>query len=307
MGQWQGTGAPLLHLKGPVELPALENLLRGQAPDGSRSLVADASDPNRLAAWRVVMTAPAVLNSAWTVMPRRLRIRVEHGFACGVKDTLKELESGILFKSYKKHSKDNPGGLVAVFRSNIDEDRLAQLQATALLLSSAFHRDGRVETFAPQSVMSQEAGVRDFFPLVISQRVIDELQDMPHHIHSDCGLSVRLLDLQDKLQSDWSRFDPENRKDERGLAPRQTKQAVAHCRRYARVSAQEASWEEPARPDQLDLFQELGRALAADFRRAGRAAPRAIESLKHLFRKQEHSQEQEPNQTARDKDMSHSH
>ena len=157
LGHWQGRGAQLLGLKNPVKLKALENLLNGLTPDGTRRLVADAGDPKRVAGWRITLAAPPLLNNVWAVAPREAHVRIERGFVQGVNRTLRCLEDVVTGVGTLAPRPDSPKAIMTVFRTNAAWDMSAELQATALLLNLGLESVQKAQTTSPVSRCSPPA------------------------------------------------------------------------------------------------------------------------------------------------------
>ena len=134
MGHWQGRAVKLLQLKNPVQSSVFDNLVNGMTPDGCKSLVPRSGDPNRLAGWRVTITAPQDFNWTWGAFPKTVRLRLERAFAQAVQTTLKRLEREMTGDNASPPRWDK-SGLVAVFRHNAASDYSPQLQATALFFN----------------------------------------------------------------------------------------------------------------------------------------------------------------------------
>ena len=163
-GLWLGQAAKLLPLTNPVQQRALENLLSGLSPDGKTRLVPEAANPDRVAAWRMVITLPPVANRAWSVRPRKIRLAIERAFAKAVNRALKQLEKRVSEPSQRAAA----AGLFAVFRTNAAQDFSPQLQATVLFPNLGIQPSGKVTTFSPEKLMGLESGLRTFLERDIS-------------------------------------------------------------------------------------------------------------------------------------------
>jgi hypothetical protein len=158
-GLWHGRAAQLLSTENPVRREAFENLLKGYTPDGSKGLVPEPGNPNRLAGWRVVLTLPPAMNRVWSVRSRGTRLHIERVFARAVRWALGHLERQL----------DDPlnGGerasLFAVFRTNAAQDLAPQLQATAVLFNLGIQRNGNAATFSLERIMALENQVKVMF------------------------------------------------------------------------------------------------------------------------------------------------
>jgi hypothetical protein len=163
-GLWHGRASELLPLTNPVQRPALENLLKGMSPGGNTRLVAEAENPDRLAAWRVVITLPPVINRAWSLRPRHVRLALERDFVKAVNRTLKLLER----RASEPLERAGTACLFAAFRTKAAQDFSPQIQATVLFLNLGIQPNGRGMTFSPERIMGLENGLKTFFERQIS-------------------------------------------------------------------------------------------------------------------------------------------
>lgn len=178
LGHWLGRGVRSLGLKNPVGLKNIENIASGFSADGSHALVPDAGDPRRIAAYRVVMDAPARLNSLYGVSPREARIRIERGFAQGVNRTLQCLEDMVTGVPSLVPEPQSPKTAIAVFRNRAASDYSPELQATGLLMNVGIQAANTARAFSPSDVMGFESSLRNYYERALQARMHEQLSPM---------------------------------------------------------------------------------------------------------------------------------
>src|SRR5216684_2077628 len=70
-GHWLGAGAEVMPVSCPVSIRHITNLLNGLTPTGTRSLVSDPCDPERLAGWKLVSTGWPSLSTLFAAAPEK--------------------------------------------------------------------------------------------------------------------------------------------------------------------------------------------------------------------------------------------
>ena len=216
MGHWLGRGVPILGLRNPAELKALEHLLNGLTPDGSRGLVSDARDPKRVAGWQMVLKAPARLNNEWGVATREAQIRIERGFAQGVNRTLRCWEDVVTGTGTLAPRPDSPKTVTAVFRTNAAWDQTPELQATAMLMNVGLQSTDKAMTFSPSQVMSMQSGLRDFFARALYVCLDEQVGRLKSFASRKLGIDQVVKETFDKAAKDAMRRSTWARRDDRG-------------------------------------------------------------------------------------------
>lgn len=213
MGHWLGRGAAPLGLRNPVQLRTLDHLLNGLTPDGSRGLVQDAGDPKRIAGWRVVLSAPPLLNNVWGVAPREAQVRIERGFTQGVNRTLKCLEDVVTGLGTLAPRPETPKAVMAVFRTKAAADLSAELKSTTLLLNVDIQSPNKATTFSASQVMHFESGLRDFYVRALHARLQEQVGSIKSLASKALGVD-RLIDeiftkaeTDARLRATWGRRD----------------------------------------------------------------------------------------------------
>ncbi|MCX6917591.1 MAG: relaxase domain-containing protein [Verrucomicrobia bacterium] len=290
MGYWQGTGSLMLRLTNPLQLDVLGNLLKGRTPDGAQSLVRDPDNPNRVAGWRVMLTADPSVSAAWAVAPPQTRIRVERGFVHAVRDTLNVLEVAV---AGGLEPGIRPGDTMAslaltfaVFRTKTARDLSAQLQATAIIPNLSFDMAGEPRPLAPKDLMHVESSVREAFHhylMCAIQRQLETVRPRSWSVKSTLQLTKAL---------DWVNYREYERlgtwsgADERRPGRAQDRWAFVGWRDQARALARSADKTERATLED-DRYRDIKKMLRWGIRHSKELKARAIESLKHLTKSED--------------------
>ena len=151
-GRWFGSGAATLKLKAAVAETQFRNLLHGRTPDGAETLIQTSADPNRVAAWRLTLTAPKQLSVLWALVPDAERRRIECIHTAAVKRAL-----GSFARCLTGHESGPPDGeraaaLFATFRSGADQHQHPDLHSTVFFINLGLQRDGRWGEFSTNQV-----------------------------------------------------------------------------------------------------------------------------------------------------------
>lgn len=242
MGHWLGRGVPILGLKNPVELKALENLMNGLAPDGSRRLVPDARDPQRVAGWLLSLKAPARLNNEWGVATREAQIRIERGFAQGVNRTLRCWEDVVTGTGTLAPRPDSPKTVTAVFRTKAAWDQTPELQATAMLMNVGLQSANKAITFSPSQVMCMESQLRGFFARALYVCLDKQVGRMKSFASRKLGIDQVLEQIFTKAAKDEMRRSTWARRDDRGAGEDKRSEMAGNWRLDADQLAFKSYW-----------------------------------------------------------------
>lgn len=251
LGHWQGRGSQMLGLKSPVDVKALENLLNGFTPDGTRNLVADAGDPKRIAAWRTTLVAPSFITNVWAVAPKEAHIRIERGFAQAVNRALRCMEDVVTGVGTLAPKPGVSKAVMAVFRTRADWDTSPELHATALFLNLGLKSATQAEVFSPSHVMGLESGIRDFFGRALTARLDEQIGQFKTRASRRLKLEDVVETLSHRLTMDASSRATWGRRDDRASWNRDAVQKELNWPRQALDIALVANW--------TDISQHIGK------------------------------------------------
>ena len=253
LGHWQGRGGSMLGLKNPIDVKALENLLNGFTPDGTKNLVADAGDPKRIAAWRTTLVAPSLLTNVWAVAPKEAHTRIERGFAQAVNRALRCLEDVVTGVGTLAPKASYPKAVMAVFRTRADWDTSPELQATVLFLNLALKSATHAEVYSPSHVMGLESGLRDFFGKALTSRLDEQIGHFKTRASRNLKLGNVVETLSHRLAMDSNSRATWGRRDDRGSWNRDTVQREMKWIRKALDVGLVANW--------TDISQNIGKPI----------------------------------------------
>ncbi len=153
-GQWFGTGAEALGLKGIVEKEYLSKLIRGFDPDGAK-LVRNAGSKSRRAGLDLTFSAPKSVSVFWSQASAKVRRGAEEAHTAAVKAALEYVENSAAFIRYGLDGvhRKKAGLVVATFEHS--SARLADktlkapdphLHTHSLVINVGIAEDGKTTT-----------------------------------------------------------------------------------------------------------------------------------------------------------------
>lgn len=155
-GRWWGSGAAVLGLEGrTVERQALENLLAGCSPDGSRPLVQLQTGRTHQPGWDLTFSAPKSVSVLWGATSDdgvQRAIRHAHESAVGEALRFLELDSAATRRG-EGGSRREPAKLVAAcFEHGTSRAQDPQLHTHVLVMNVAARRDGTFGTIVSRDL-----------------------------------------------------------------------------------------------------------------------------------------------------------
>ena len=162
-GHWLGPPAKLLQLTNPVELPPFRHLLAGRNPDGSKKLLTEPPQDQRVMAWRLDFRSSDGLNALWALSPRRTQLNIEKAHRRAVRGAIATVEVEVTETFPERTPEKEPTALFAVFRGGSLTNQLSDLHTTAFLFNLKFQPDGAVSTFDGEQLQEAADQLLDFY------------------------------------------------------------------------------------------------------------------------------------------------
>jgi conjugative relaxase-like TrwC/TraI family protein len=147
-GRWLGAGASLLGLTGEVDSQVFHRLLQGYSPDGKSSLVQNAGDPARQAAWDLTPSAPKTFSVLWSQADPELRQILEEIHALAVEKAFHylEMEAAHTRRGHGGRDIERTKWVAALFQHGTSRAKDPQLHTHIVLINLAVRDDGTTGT-----------------------------------------------------------------------------------------------------------------------------------------------------------------
>ena len=183
-GYWQGTGAEVLGLSGPVSPETLARLLDGFSPDGTQALVRNAGSEKRCRGWDVCASASKSLSVLWSQADPATRERLEYVHRQAVDETIHYLEDTAA------SVRTGTGGtemhraklIVAVFPHHTSREREPHLHSHAVVINIGLH-DGQAHALFSPELYAQKMTAGSLYRAALSR-----------HLQQDLGLELERRD-----------------------------------------------------------------------------------------------------------------
>jgi len=232
--QWVGPGAEFLLLKGPVDRQAFVHLLEALTPDGTVRLLSDALSPERVAGWRITVSAAKSVADLWKSAPPQYRkaIQESHLFATAcVFQHLQERLGG------KASSRAETNWLAGVRFDHFDHSKEAKgrLATDLVVLNLGLRVSGANREFSSGKILHSKSELKSIYQerlrsalesilgLEFEQGREMRIQGVPRETHfgsarrilskeGETRLSIweRLCDAVQRNGSSWTRAEAKN-------------------------------------------------------------------------------------------------
>ena len=161
-GEWFGSAAEKLRLKGAVNPRAFQRLLSGFSVKGNAALVQNAGAQKRQSAWDLTFSAPKSVSVLWALASEAFRKDIAQCHREAVQASLRTLEqtAGITRRGKGGAIKERAALLFALFTHGTSRALDPQLHTHAVLVNLALRMDGTTGTLQSRDIFraKMEAG-----------------------------------------------------------------------------------------------------------------------------------------------------
>ena len=157
-GEWLGSGANELGVKGQVKEEELKNVLAGYSPDGKEALVQNAGDENRQSGWDLTFSAPKSISVIWSQADPETRREIQLAQKEAVGKAVGYLEDEAAFTRRGKGGSEREETKLtfAAFEHGTSRAQDPQLHTHVLLLNVGTREDGTTGTVESKPIFKHK-------------------------------------------------------------------------------------------------------------------------------------------------------
>jgi len=179
-GEWFGKGAARLGLHGKVEAETLRNLLEGQSPDGSKSLIQNQNwkDRERQSGWDQAFSPSKSVSTLWSQCSEEWRARIEAAHQTAVKEAASFLENevGITRRGKGGRIREKADLVFAMFQHGTSRANEPQLHTHVVLINLSIRQDGSTGTLWSKGFFEKRMAADAIYMMEFAQQLRHELK-----------------------------------------------------------------------------------------------------------------------------------